>query len=120
MMQRSPLPKRGKRTLQWEKERAKLKVKFLSWGITSCELRYPGTCWGDNALGFAHAKKRRFLKPHELGIVVLCCNPCHDILESLPADLMETEVMAMISQRKKNLKKSVDLSFSLAQLSSCA
>jgi len=103
-----------------EKERAKLKVKFLSWGITSCELRYPGTCWGDNALGFAHAKKRRFLKPHELGIVVLCCNPCHDILESLPADLMETEVMAMISQRKKNLKKSIDLSFSLAQLSSCA
>jgi len=109
--------KSGKRTIAWEIERAKLKVKFLSWGITSCELRYPGTCWGDNALGFAHAKKRRFLQPNELGIVVLCCNPCHDILESLGHALMQAEVESTIAARKKNLKKSVDLRKSLMQLS---
>ena len=111
------MKRRGKRTIAWEKEREKLKVKFLSWGITSCELRYPGTCWGDSALGFAHAKKRRFLKPHELGHVILACNPCHDILESLGADLMKAEVDATISARKKNLKKSIDVGLSLMQLS---
>jgi hypothetical protein len=110
----------GKRTRNWEQERARLKKKFEKWGIMSCELRYPGTCWGDNALGFAHAKKRRFLKPEELGIVVLCCNPCHDILESLPHEFMEVEVMQAIANRKKSLKKSLDLPESLKRLSVCA
>lgn len=109
--------KSGKRTIAWDKERAKLKVKFLSWGITSCELRYPGTCWGGYALGFAHAKKRRFLKPNEIGIVVLCCNPCHDVLESLGHELMQEEVETTIELRKKNINKSVDLTNALMQLS---
>lgn len=108
----------GKRTLAWENERAKLKVRFLQWGITSCELRYPGTCWGDACLGFAHAKKRRFLKPHELGHVILACNPCHDVLESLGAELMKAEVDATIENRKKNLEKNIDVRKSLMQLSS--
>jgi len=110
----------GKRTRSWEKERERLKKKFSSWGITSCELRYPGGCWGDNALGFAHAKKRRFLAPEELGVVVLACNRCHDILESLPHDLMEVEVMQVIKQREKKLRKKFDGVRTLAQLSNCA
>jgi len=110
----------GKRTRNWEQERARLKKKFEKWGITSCELRYPNVCWRDNALGFAHAKKRRFLKPEELGIVILACSPCHDILESLPHDLMEVEVMQVIKQRQKKLKKDIDLSESLKRLSVCA
>jgi len=110
------MKRRGKRTIAWETERAKLKVKFFNWGITSCELRYPGTCWGDNALGFAHAKKRYLLPPAELGIVVLCCNPCHDILESLGHALMQAEVESVIQARKKNFKKSIDLRKSLMQL----
>lgn len=113
------LKRAGKRTIAWEKEREKLKVKFLGWGITTCELRYPGVCWHDNALGFAHAKKRRFLKPHELGHVVLACTPCHDVLESLGAELMEAEVDSTILARKKNLKKNLALENSLMQLSSC-
>lgn len=114
------MKQRGKKCLEWESLRRILKTKFLTWGITSCELRYPGVCWGDNALGFAHAKKRRYLKPHELSHVILCCNPCHDVIESLPHDLMEVEVNEIIRRRKKNLKKDVDLSKSLARLSSCA
>jgi hypothetical protein len=110
----------GKRTRSWEKERERLKKKFSIWGITSCELRYPGGCWGDNALGFAHAKKRRFLVPEELGVVILCCNRCHDILESLPHDLMEVEVMQVIKQREKNLKKNLAFRNRMAQLSNCA
>lgn len=94
----------GKRTLAWEKERDKLKTQFYSWGITECEVRYPGVCWRHNALGFAHIRKRRFLKPNELGEVCLACNPCHDILESLPHDLMEAEIKSVIAARKRNLK----------------
>lgn len=112
--------KRGKRMLAWESERTRLKKKFDRWGITSCELRYPGGCWGDNGLGFAHAKKRRFLKPEELGIVILACNRCHDILESLPHELMEVEVMQVIRSREKKLKKDVDLKKQLGRLSGCA
>lgn len=96
----------GKKTNAWEKERAKLKVRFLAWGITTCELFYPG-CWRDNALGFAHAKKRRNLKPHELGEVILACNPCHDQIEILPETEMTKVVRGVITKRKVFLKKSL-------------
>lgn len=111
----------GKRTLAWEYERAKLKKEFEAIGVTSCELRYPGTCWGGYALGFAHSKKRRFITTlSDLRKVVLACNPCHDVLESLPHDLMKVEVETVISTRKKNMKKKFDLRKSLMQLSGCA
>lgn len=109
--------KPGRKTLEWDQERARLKIEFEQMGVTECELRYPGTCWHDYALGFAHSKKRRFLKRHELKHVILCCNPCHNILESLPHDLMEVEVDQVIRNRKKYFKKNVDLRKQLMQLS---
>lgn len=97
-MKRSPLKRAGRKTKQWEKERAKLKVRFLVMGITRCELRLRG-CWGDNSLGFAHARKRRNLKPHELGECVLACGPCHDQIEALPESEMAATVRGIIAKR---------------------
>lgn len=89
---------RGKKTLTWERERAKLKVKFLGWGITTCELKYDG-CLRNWALGFAHAKRRRNLKPHELSIVVLACSYCHEILDARREHETEAIVNRIIANR---------------------
>lgn len=83
LKRRTPMKKRGKKTDAWEKMRRALKPRFERAGITTCELRWPG-CWKDNGLGFAHAKRRRNLKAGELGIVILCCNYCHDALDLRP------------------------------------
>jgi len=62
-----------------------LKRLFEDKGIMSCELNFNG-CWHDNALSFAHFKKRRFYKscPELLSSfyqVILCCNNCHNVIE---------------------------------------
>src|SRR5688500_12937633 len=103
---RTPLAKRkkislwvGKKTRQWMTVRARLKRRFDAAGITSCELGYPG-CWNDEALGFAHGRKRRHLKDNEIEtLVVLACNPCHDRIETLPAPEMLRIVQAAIAVR---------------------
>jgi hypothetical protein len=90
--------KAGKRTKEWQEMRELLKPAFAAVHITRCEFRYRG-CWHDNALGFAHIKKRANLKPNELSIVALACNPCHDLLELLPEAEMEWRVKEVIAQR---------------------
>jgi hypothetical protein len=99
-MKRTPLKKLGKKGLAWEKCRRELKVKFQRAGITTCEIGelYPG-CWIDNGLGFAHARKRRNLKPGELSVVILACNSCHDNLELLPESEMAKIVLDIIARR---------------------
>lgn len=77
------MPNSVSKTKLWNKVRAKLKVKFLEWGITTCELRYKG-CWVNNALGFAHRYKRALCDEQELYIVVLACNSCHGVIEGDP------------------------------------
>lgn len=89
----------GKKTKAWDNARADLKMEFLALGITSCELRYPG-CWFDNALGFAHAAKRRKLTAEDLNHVVLACNPCHDILEIKPPEEMKRIVDTICQERE--------------------
>jgi len=84
---------------EWDKVRAELKIKFAWARITQCELNYPN-CWKDQALGFAHAKKRRHLLPGELEVVILACNPCHDIIEKLPESEMAEIVYQVIKSRK--------------------
>lgn len=65
----------------WAKTRAELVVRFEAAGITSCELRYEG-CWVNNALSFAHSKKRRKVSSEEeLRECILACVPCHNRLE---------------------------------------
>ena len=79
--------------------RARLKRQFDAAGITSCELGYPG-CWKDEALGFAHGRKRRHLKGDEIEtLTILVCNPCHDRIETLPAAGMLAIVKSVIAER---------------------
>lgn len=98
-MKRTKLKRLGKKGLAWEKVRRELKVKFQRAGITSCEIRGYG-CWGDNGLGFMHAKKRRNLGPGELSVVCLGCCICHDRAELLPEQEMTALVMQTIASRR--------------------
>jgi uncharacterized protein YlxP (DUF503 family) len=89
----------GKKTRAWRNCVVRLKKKFERMGITSCELKYEG-CWRDESLGFAHGRKRRWLAEDELEqLVVLACNPCHDRIETLPADEMFSIVRETIAAR---------------------
>lgn len=105
-MRRSPM-KRGKpmRTIgkkgkAWIDARAELKIEFeFTYGITTCELHYEG-CWIDNALGFAHAAKRRKLSNEDLKHVILCCNPCHDQIEFLSPEKMKKDCRRKMSAKR--------------------
>lgn len=88
-----PFPKKGKKVNEWDAVRAKLKPLYLAAGITSCEIGLPG-CWRENALGFAHSKKRRNIVGKEIEEVCLGCNPCHDVYEAKP----EAEMMRLIRE----------------------
>lgn len=88
------------KTAVWTAHRRKLKPRFMAAGITRCELRYPG-CWHDNALGFAHAKKRRNLSPAEETVVILACTNCHQLIEHKPEAVMQKIVMGTIRFRKR-------------------
>jgi len=91
----------GKRTNEWTRRRAKLKVRFERAGITRCEVGYPG-CQGDYGLSFAHYDKRRFLRGDQLDITVLACIfNCHKKLEAMPRTAMKCEVMRIISERAR-------------------
>jgi hypothetical protein len=97
-LKRSPL-RAGKKTIRWANIRAVLKQRFEQAGIITCELGFKG-CWRDNALGFAHYDKRRFIAEEELWIVVLACNHCHDIVEQLPRAQMKHLLLSVIAGRK--------------------
>lgn len=87
------------KTKQWEKIRRELKNEFQELGITSCEIRFDG-CWVNNALSFAHLDKRRHLTADELRIVVLCCIPCHSIIEAWPREKMKSFLEKIIIERR--------------------
>jgi hypothetical protein len=89
----------GKKTIGWTEKRNELKIEFAKKKITKCELKLKG-CWINNALGFAHTKKRRKLTIEELGEVVLACTPCHDQIEYIPAEDMEKILLKIIWSRK--------------------
>lgn len=93
------LKPKGKKGTAWDAVRAELKIKFEERGVTFCELRLPGRCWYDNALGFAHSLKRRNIVGDQIMEVCLSCNPCHDIIESKPEAEMAAIVRAIIAKR---------------------
>jgi hypothetical protein len=99
-LRRAPLNKLGRLGRLWAKARRELKAEFAAMGITTCELRFKG-CWIDNRLGFLHIKKRRNLRPDELKIVALGCNPCHDRAELLPEHEMTELVLGIIANRER-------------------
>lgn len=89
--------KPGKKTLAWNKAREELKKEFQAMGITTCEIKFDG-CWRDNALSFAHTRKRRNVI--DLKRVVLACIPCHDIVEKWGEAKMEIFLEDIISNRR--------------------
>lgn len=92
--------KPGKKTREWDLERARLKKKFYEWGITHCEINLPGCC--REVHGFAHVDKRRNLAPSELSMVVAACNPCHDKVEIMPD--MREKLTKIINARNTLLR----------------
>lgn len=94
-------PKRGKKTREWEKVRAKLKTAFEEAGITRCEIGCTG-CWRDDGLGFAHSLKRRDIKTMEQMLeCALACNACHDVIEAMPHARMADVVRSVIARRPR-------------------
>jgi hypothetical protein len=92
------LKARGEKVDAWESMRAELKERFERAGITSCELRLAG-CWRNNALSFAHSKKRRRISSEEeLQECVLACVPCHNRLEY--GQNMYEIIRSIIARRK--------------------
>ena len=88
----------GEKVSAWSKTREELILRFEKAGITQCELRYSG-CWVNNALSFAHSKKRRFIiSQEELEECCLCCLNCHACIEFRP-DMYEI-VRRVIASRK--------------------
>ena len=90
---------KGKKTKDWDKERARLKKRFKEIEITTCEVRISDNCTDDNFLGFAHPDKRRFLSKEDLSVVVLSCNNCHSLLEVMPRVKMKKKVLKIIKNR---------------------
>jgi hypothetical protein len=89
---------RGKKTIEWDRLRPKLKQRFAAIHLVTCEFRFEG-CWKYTGLTFAHAKKRRFLTPEELEVVALACINCHMILDAMSHKKMYNAVMGAIEKR---------------------
>ena len=86
-----PTKTQGKKTIEWNNARDRLKKLFLAKQITSCEIC--GESWESADLGFAHTKKRRHIEDDEIFEVALLCNfPCHNDLEKLPEYLMTEKI----------------------------
>lgn len=96
---KTPMRRDGRRTKAWEAARRKLKCQFVSMGIDTCELQFPG-CAYDNELGFAHRYKRRFITTEEeLHVVILACSRCHDVIELQGHAMMKKIVDSVIAKR---------------------
>lgn len=105
-MKRTPLQRKaalrrvGKRGREWEQARAKLKVTFERAGITTCELQ-SAVCERNYFLGFAHSLRRRFIAtPEQLNEVLLCCQPCHQLLDLCSAEDTASLVRKTIAARQ--------------------
>lgn len=85
-----------KRTVaQWNRVRAKLKVRFENLGITFCE-----KCGSSFNLRFGHRYKRRFINTlEELEMVALLCERCDTDLEYGGHERLYWEITKIIEQR---------------------
>lgn len=93
-----PMKKIGRKTQEWEDIRKTLKQEFEEMGITTCELQLED-CWHNTSLTFAHFAKRRKLTKQDLTQVALLCTPCHQEIETLPADQMQFLIKGIIKAR---------------------
>lgn len=86
--------KKGRKTLEWEAARRKLKTAFQRAGITRCEI-----CGIGNYLGFAHRVRRRHMIGDEIYRVALLCNKHHDEIDSMGDAHMRAAIDIIISSR---------------------
>lgn len=94
-------PKR--RHALWPRLRAKLKKRFEAANVVTCELRLTG-CWFNNALSFAHSRKRRHISTTQLlEEVILACTPCHQRIEILGEERMHEIVIEVIEKRNEQI-----------------
>lgn len=99
MNRTTPMKRRGKKTLEWDKARAELKKEFMEMGVTTCEFR-GRECMHNDGLTFAHRAKRRFITtPAELRRVALLCYVCHQAIEGLGHKPMFDIITFIISHR---------------------
>lgn len=97
-MKRTPLRRVSKKNW-WHKLLPKLKVAFARVGITICERR-DKNCARDNFLGFAHSVRRRFITTEALrSECIVCCQFCHETLDSLPHEETARIVREIIAAR---------------------
>lgn len=90
--------KRGKKSLAWDRTRAKLKRQFFEMNIVRCE-----KCGSGFNLSFAHRLKRRFITDEaELMTVALLCVPCHTGIEHSGHERMYKAITALINNRTAN------------------
>lgn len=84
---------------KWDKVRAEIKPEFERLGITTCELKWSG-CFNYTFLGFAHSKRRRFIKTdEEMREVILACQRCHETLDRKTHEETERIVKEVIRGR---------------------
>jgi hypothetical protein len=95
----NPIGKKGKENIDANKQMHEM---FKELGITSCEIKLEN-CWRDNALGYAHLDKRRFLSKEDLITGVLACVICHQKVEVLPREEMKKILTKIIKKRKSTL-----------------
>lgn len=102
LQSKTPMKRKGKKTLAWDKVKRELKPQFERAGITTCELRRK-QCTGNYFLTWAHRVKRRFITTDaELSTVVLACVNCHLEIEIMSHAAMKREVDSVIARREVN------------------
>jgi hypothetical protein len=94
----------GKKGKAWAKVRREIKPEHERIGNVTCELRLVG-CWINNALTWAHPKKRRHTTHKELPVVILACAPCHDKIEVLGEPKMRRIVNRIIRERGERFEE---------------
>lgn len=101
-MKRSPLNRRGKKAIEYDKAKKIGDLQITKYNITSCELAFPG-CLGGLFLQRVHRKKRRFCDFEELCIYAIGCTFCHRIAEEMTHEQMFDIVDLAIRNRESNL-----------------
>lgn len=91
--------KRGKKSIAWDRLRAKLKIEFAAMGLTFCE-----SCGSNWNLRFCHRLKRRFITTEsELRTVALLCEKCDTELEYSGHTNLYEKITAIIDRRDEQI-----------------
>jgi hypothetical protein len=96
LARRTPLRRKGKKTLAWDSTRRKLKPLFEAASITRCEV-----CGTDDGLGFAHSLPRRDIKTKEdMEEVALLCFPDHGAIDDKGHEFQFDTIRYIIANRE--------------------